>query len=349
MGMGQLVWFVVFACIGIAVYTRASWMPKVLGGSRFQSNVGRIGGVEAATFEGEISLGQPTNFFNRLGMTREGQWDRRLFLAEELGPKIQEGFTNAWAQSMPDSPGLQLVIGFRKIDEAWNARGYGRASNVTDDAHARMHQCGQLAAQAFSRAAATDPADPVPWIGLIRAEHCIQHDDVKQRARAHFAEVMRRDPESVDGIMALGSVLAPHWFGEDGEFLAEARGLAQGAPPGSWRAYAIIHAHLNEWHKRKAFKSMPEGMAYITSPQVIGELRAAYAASLGHPSFRQPTGALKMLNTAAFVLYLAGQKDIVRHELARIAGRYTDVWERMPGAKDEHAGFAAVSHWAATA
>lgn len=353
MGLSQIVCMLVFFGIAMGYATRAKWMPAVLGkvpgGSRFQSDIGRKAGVEMATLEGEISLGQPTNFFNVLAQTRANQqWEKRYWLLDNLGSKIQEGFLLAWAQSMPDAPGIQLAIGFVKIKQAWEARGHGKASTVSDDEHATMHQRGIEAAHAFRRAAATDPADPTPWIGLIDAERCIQDDDIKNRTRPLFAEVMKRDPESYFGIYGFAQVFAPYWWGEDGEFLEEARRLAHGAPGGSRRASAIITAHFNEWHNRNAFKSKDEARAYITRPDVIAELRNAYAASIGNPAARPQEGSPGLNNLAAFMMYMAGQKDIVRHELARIGDRWTDVWW-TDDVKGPQAGYEKAKAWAASA
>lgn len=350
MGASQLIWGAMFISIAYAVFTRARWLPRIMGklpgGTRAQNVIARVGGLEVAVLQGELEMGNPTNFFMAIAAARDGQWAKRAFLCEKLACSIPGPTFDAWIATNPDQQLLQLLLGFRKVRWAWEARGHGNASTVSDDSSAKMGQLGAEAAEAFARASAVDPRDPTPWIGRIDAERLIQADDVTTRARAHFAEAMRRDPENGDAIRMWLSVLAPYWWGKNGEGLVEARAVAAGAPPGSVRPTAIFEAHHNEWHKKRHWGSPEEAAAYFQNPAVIAELRAAHAGSLGSPAFRPGFNAYALYNDAAFCLFLAGQKDLVQYELARIGERYSDIWQHLPGIQGPRAGYAAAEAWA---
>jgi hypothetical protein len=335
---------------GFAFYTRPRWMPKLMarvpGTTRRQREGVRLGGIEVATFEGQLAENNPNDLFQVITAARDGQWAKRSYLCAEMAASIPEGVFDSWLKLDPNQQLLQLLLGYRRVDEAGNTRGTGTASTVTADRTARMKVLAAEASEAFARASAIDQADPTPWIGRIAAERYIQAPDVKARSRAHFAEAIRRDPESAAAMRAILGILAPYWWGKNGEGLAEARALAAGAPLGSVRPMAIFRAHRDEWHHKRHWGQPEEAAAYFRSPAVIAELRAAYAASIGSPAYRPAFDAALLWNDAAFCFYLAGEKAAVRYELARIGDRYFDYWEQLPGVKGDRAGYETAEAWA---
>jgi hypothetical protein len=282
------------------------------------------------------------------GARAAGRWARRYDLGLRFIAAVPEPQLDARLAEAPGDSSAVFLHGLRKMQAARKTRGGGDASTVSPDAADRMEALAAEADTAFDRVASIDGADPTPWAARIHAAMLMQPDDTPAQCKGHFREAERRDPECVVAIQALLSAMAPHWFGNKGEGLTVARAIARDSAPGSVRPMAIFAAHEAEWHYRRFWGKPEAAAAYFRNPAVVTELRAAYQASMGSPGFQVPPEERYLPNLAAFCFYLAGDKGLVRREIARVGDRPFDAWGRLPGAKGKRAAFEAAAAWAST-
>lgn len=246
-------------------------------------------------------------------------YDRRWFLLRDLDPNLPRHLFDQLVQAHPGSAIPYLMRGIHAVLWGWQARGTGWGSSVTEEGWRLLRERCELAVADLRYAAQLDPADPTPWIHLMRAGRALSWS--MQEAEATFEEGRRRDPECWPLYSQMLEHKLPRWFGSEPEALAFARGVAQGAPPGSIRHAVVIRAHLELFHHHER-ASREQGRAYGARAEVINELAYARAMSVGSPQHVPKAWSHYLHHLLAEYYWALGMRRELEDELRAIGGRY---------------------------
>ncbi|MEV7155644.1 hypothetical protein AB0N77_13700 [Streptomyces misionensis] len=220
-------------------------------------------------------------------------WDRR---GHRLTVLAREPYAAAWArdwlQAEPASADAAALLALARIRRALRGR--------EDPGRAR---------EACARAAALAPADPTPWLGLLRLARTQGADT---EVLAAFAEVRRRHPEHHHAHHLLVARLAERPSGgraEAHEVYDFAEAAAAAAPADSPLAVLPVVA-LAERHRVLAATGLapadPTASAHWTGPRARRILRAGFDWWLEWEHDEHPRRHID-LNHLAFALSAAGR------------------------------------------
>ncbi len=204
---------------------------------------------------------------------REGSWTDRAFAVDQLGEQPDDEAKSSafgaalerWVEKEPDEALGQLLYGAWLLRRAWPA-------SSTEDGDAELLA---RAAKALSRAAELDPADPTPH--ALAIDVATARGDEEVQARAHFAEVRRREPEHLAGHVALLRYLGPGWRGSREEMLRFVHGAVSKVSVGSTINALLAYAHLEAWRALRCSKDSRGARAYLDDWSNRAEVQASFA------------------------------------------------------------------------
>lgn len=263
-----------------------------------------------------------------LTSTRQSHaWDDRGFyldlVRDFIGPHDRNIF-EAWARNQPNDAGVVLACGVHAIAWAWEARGSGVGSTVSEEASRVFTERLHVAEAELNRAIAMDPADPTPHAFLILCAQGLNRD--KQEALTHFSAAMAKDPENMLACQMLLTFLHPKWHGSAAEVRSMALDIARRVPPGSdLRALPFI-AHAYAWEYVAMFENnRQQADAALLAPDARAELEEAFASWAGSQSRSGRRSSIILRNFAAFWLYLLGDRARLAMQLDAIGTAHRDV------------------------
>lgn len=157
-------------------------------------------------------------------------------------------------------------------EAAWDARGRGWASSVTEEGWKGMAKRLAAAEEALAKAHAMDPADPEPPTQMLVVE--LGQGKGADVMEAWFRKAMIADPDNMKACNHKMYYLEPKWHGSPGDMLAFGRELLEA---GNWEArlpYQLIDAHLTLAGYQK------DQAAYWKADDVWKDVQAVYLAAL---------------------------------------------------------------------
>jgi len=201
------------------------------------------------------------------------------------------------------------------INHAWEARGTGLASSVTDDGWQKMHARLREARSALERAWELNPGDClVPslmiTIGLGQ-----------QSGRAEMEEWYRRGVETytVDDALCQAKLLwlSTRWYGEPGERIAFAKSLRD---PNLWRGTPPTYVSVSHYDTAELEFMGKDLRPYFRRADVMDDIRQEFDDHLA----RSPHDLFARCEYAYFC-YLAGDYPCAHEQFQRVGNRL------MPG------------------
>lgn len=289
-----------------------------------------LGDPDAARYIAAVANANFSGVDAEVGAMTEGAWDDRDFLTEIVAEQALEALPgsdkilDAWCDNAPDSAIAHLLKGRHAMNWAWQARGAGHSSTVSDQSQDLFAQRLARAEKALRVAAELEPGDPCPWASLISVRLRGLDGD---NAEGHqlFAEAARRDPLQRTAHMQMIMSLAHKWSGTGHEPMFEfARTAAATAPPGSDVPVVVIQAHIERWLWDYNFEDdEPAAEVYLQVPEVRAEVLDAYGRSLGSPNHRGQRSTVHFRNWAAMWFFLTKDRERLSQELAHIGDAHT--------------------------
>jgi phage FluMu protein Com len=153
---------------------------------------------------------------------------------------------------------------------AWEARGSGAASRVTDDAWRKFDERLHLSEDNLREASNLIPSDAWAATRLITVVKGLDgHRDI---IKQWFDRAMQADPDQYDACLALLDYLDPKWHGSDREMLAFARLCRD-----SKNSYSRVPLLVAEAHFRVTSR-FPEDLRqqYFRAPAIWKEISGVY-------------------------------------------------------------------------
>lgn len=237
-----------------------------------------LGDPDAHRFRAELSEGRWQDYHDFL-MAVEDPRLRDFYLLNLIPKAEPPGWVDKWAAARPESA-LPLVFrGRGKALWAWQARGGGRASTVTEDAWQVFFQRLVAADRDFALAVAADGDDPLPhahsiWvaIGLSLGQ---------EEAARRYAEAERREHLNGAAGVAMIQATARKWGGSHEGMFEFARSVSAQAPEGHSAHKLVALAHLEQWLDLPT-DQQPD---YFHDEVVKKEIRAAADRSVRSPLY----------------------------------------------------------------
>lgn len=256
-----------------------------------------------------------------LGAMR-GDWQRRSYYLDAILldlPRARVAL-DRWVADAPQDPLARLLQGICLIAWAWEARGTGLSSSVTEDGRRLFSERLQLARQALREAAALAPDDPHPWGELVLVGQASgEPDAVLEEA---YQEALRRDPSSFHAHWRRVNSLLEKWSGQEHAARERAREVARAAAPGSDLPMLLAFALAEERSARLRRSGHAAADAFARAPAFRQELEWAMRRSILHPAHVDGHGwALLAVNWGAFLSRLVRDDATLRGLLERLGDK----------------------------
>jgi hypothetical protein len=243
------------------------------------------------------------------GRTREAlawldgvrHWDARAFYIDAAARwPDRPAWLDAWVAEAPGSAIPLLVRGAHAIQGAWALR--GTDWEPRPGAETTVVQILRGADADLAHAAALDRTDPSAAMLMIRAARGLQLPLGERQER--FQQLVSRDPTHRRGHTEMLRALSAKWGGSHDLMFQFARQTAGRAQAGSSLFGVIAEAHVERW--LVADRDGADA-GYWRRDDVVGEIRAAAAASVEHPGF--PTTPLAVVDRSTFAFCFASMGD----------------------------------------
>lgn len=234
-----------------------------------------------------------------------------------VDPSKEQGFDQflsrfeMWVSSRPESHFAHACYGKALIRHAWNARGRGWASTVTEQGAKSFQERLKKAKEELEKAYSLNPSDPIPPASLITVAMGLGLD--QQEVDKQFQRGISVSPEEYELYRAKMLCLAPKWCGSEAEMLGFARETAKNAPKGAITPKILADAH---W---ELYKEANNDTRYFRQPGVWPELKEVYLRISSDPK------TIYWINEFAMAAFYAGDYETASQQINRLG----DQWESL--------------------
>ena len=226
--------------------------------------------------------------------------------------KIHLDRLQSWVEQRPQSITARVALAGSYLQYAWNARGGGYASGVTEEGWQlfgdRSAKAGKILIDAFNL-----PTKDPEW--FLTMQFVMQAQNMtKQQQTAMFEKAVAFEPDYQYYYRAEAAMLLPQWEGEEGEMALFAKQAADriGGKKGDM-IYFQIGEHVNCSCEAK---NQPNGMSWPRIKRGYAAVEEQYGLSLIHMN--------KMAKFAA----AAGDADYAHELFTRIGENWDeDTWQ----------------------
>lgn len=274
----------------------------------------------------QLGQGQWRPAAARLARTRDA--DDRAYVAgmllESAGSWIEE-----WLAAEPSRAEPWLLRGLTRIGWAWQARGSGLASDVDEDAWPVFFERLRLAEGDLQEAILRDAKDALPWAYLSITGRGL--DVGVDELRRRWEEGRKRSPESWQLAWLMLEALSEKWSGSHELMFQFAREVAAAAPEGSGLHALVAEAHLQRWlyFRMEDPPDRQAELAYYRSPEVLEELRRAWARGPGSRFARTGRFAPNQRALFAFAFTLGADDASARAVFDQLDRVTSDPWRHL--------------------
>jgi len=259
-------------------------------------------------------------------------------LADRSGPQPWIG---QWLAAQPQSALPHLVKGAHAIQWAWEARGSGTASTVSEAQFAAFFRRLKVAEDSLDEAVSRDPDDATAWAELITT--AIGRQLGLDEAERRFKEVVARHRWHRSAHARMLQQKCAKWGGSDELALEFARGTVAQMPAGCTLGSMVAVAHFEA-----ALRANGTAEDHLARPEVLAEVHAAADRSVRHPEFRPTPGHQTANGWFALVFHLAGDHAAAAERFDAIGDLPTELpWSYYRDAGRAYAQYRAKAYRAA--
>lgn len=236
-------------------------------------------------------------------------------LAARSGP---QPWIDQWRTAEPGSALPCLVKGAHAIQWAWEARGNGTASTVSEVQFAAFFKRLKVAEDNLDEAVSRDPADATAWAELITT--ALGRQLGLDEAERRFKEVVARHPWHRAAHARMLQQKCAKWGGSDELALAFARDVVTRMPAACSLGSLVAVAHFEA-----GLQSDGPTEDYLARPEVLAEVHAAADRSVRHADFRRIPGHQTADGWFALVFHLAGDHTAAAERFDAIGDQPTEM------------------------
>lgn len=231
----------------------------------------------------------------------------------------------SWYEIDIRDPEATLVYGLSVRDWAWDARGGGYSSTVSEKAAALFGERLMQALPLLKTAAELSPCDPDPLDGLIWTGMALGAP--RKQIQDWFEEGIRRDRWNLDLHHSRLQTLCPKWDGSNEALLQFADQVSASAPPGSDLQALVPMAHY-EVAARMSDDSPETESRYWRSKPVADGVILAHRRLLSRDANADTLERIKSRGAFAYAFWQMGAKQAAREEFAFLGKRLPGLmWE----------------------
>ena len=239
-----------------------------------------------------------------------------LFVSQ-LATTNDERTVLKWYNANPHSFYATIAYAHYFINYAWDARGDGLGSTVTEDMALLFFQRLDQAHSLLEHAKRLKPEHPEPY----------SLDIVIEKARPYYGrelidDLNRIDKMHIQGQCAIVNGLAQRWGGQKGEGLNYALELSANEPDGSPLHALIADAHIEVW--MDFIENQLAAKNYFLRKEVKQDLLTAFEKTFPNQELRKDLDSLFILNIFAFCFYLAKLDSKAKTILTFLRGKSSE-------------------------
>jgi hypothetical protein len=189
----------------------------------------------------------------------------RKFAGQAL-ERIEPVMTKRW----PEQHLTWFIVGMMNVEFAWESRGGGWSSTVTEQGWKGFSEKLEVAEQALERSWKIKPMTETA-IEMMRVE--LGQGQGRERMELWFDRAMELNPNSYEAANAKAFYLEPKWHGSKAELLAFGRQCVNSTEWGGKVPFVLWDAHiaLERWAKNN-----DTTLNYWTQPGVWADVRASF-------------------------------------------------------------------------
>lgn len=239
-----------------------------------------------------------------------------------------------WVIDEPDSADALLCYGARLVQWSWDARGYGRGSDVSRAAWDEFFKRLAKTRAVLMKCTEAMPSDPTPWAYLIIVS-TVSGDDHDDRAY-YFEQAVERDPLNWPAHMHRVIALSEKWGGDNRAMIKFAEEASNNAPEGSDLAAILIKAYIENWKYLDMFEDKPaEAKQFLNSADIQAKAVAAYQRSLGSSLHKDTANSIFARYNTSSWFWMVKDKLRLKQDLSALGGKIEDIHWRWAGSEGD--------------
>ena len=175
-------------------------------------------------------------------------------------------------KALPNSPVPLVFKGKFYQSYAWDARGGGVASTVTEEGRKLMQERLDIAEEALTKAWEMDPTSPDAAVAMIDVE--LGQGKGRDVMEKWYRRAMEADPDNLEAVREKMYYLTPKWHGSAEDMLAFGRELVA-----QKNYYAFLPGYLASAHTTlSSYATDPD--EYFHDPQVWEDLQSVFLPAI---------------------------------------------------------------------
>ncbi|OXM65630.1 hypothetical protein [Amycolatopsis vastitatis] len=219
----------------------------------------------------------------------------------------------------------RVLLAAHLVQRAWTIRSSSRATHVSREQFAGMHEQLRHAEQLLIDITAREPSNELAWSLRITTSRGLELGQSETRRR--YDRLAVHHPGFVSAQSNLLQQLCPKWGGSWETAEAFVRECTAAARPGDPQGVLVADLHLERWLDL----GTQEGLKHLRQPSVHEELAAAAASSVLHPGYRSRFGWVSAHSVFAMAFSLIGDEPRAAAHFRALDGRASELpWAYLP-------------------
>lgn len=258
------------------------------------------------------------------------QPDERYFYSLCVSHYVSTKILKKWVKEDSGNADAWLCLGAKYLQDAWEARGYGRGHEISESSWNKYFEIMDLAKESLGKAIELNQDDATPWAYyLVISTGCSFELEEKYQI---FEEAVARDPQNWAAHIHMIVALSEKWGGSNDEMMKFAIEASAAAPVGSDLSLLFVKAYLEKYKYLSFFEENEiEANKFVNSQSVVEDVANAYdksAISLNKETLK--TSIFARYNVSAW-FYYSNDKQRLKNELLGLGERISDVHWRWAG------------------
>jgi len=250
-------------------------------------------------------------------MESNTRYDVMQALVDETG---RSDAYDEWICAHPQSAIANIVSGFQYINWAWEARGGGVASTVTERGIELFYERLDLAKENFELAIKTENKFADPYIGLITIAMGTGFE--REHLWDYFVKAMVHCKDHYQAHVSMINALAEKWGGNENEMFSVANQGTNSAENNNALAAVIAEAYIEKWLYLLMCDMDEEAEVYFRDKDIRQKLTNSYnkikLCSL------EKIDNVQALNSLAFCFYMSGLNSQAKEVIEKLEGRFVE-------------------------
>jgi len=225
-----------------------------------------------------------------------------------------------WLDERPHSAMAHIASGLHYIHWAWEARGGGLGSTVSDKGIGLFFERLFMAKEQLERAIELENKYADPYVGLmsIAMGTGIEREEIW----SYFAKALVHCENHYSAHSSMINAVAEKWGGEEGEMFVVAHQAASKAKEGSHLAGIIAEAHIEQWLYLQMCEEDEQAAIYFREQSVRDDLRNAYEKI--RKTGLESAEHIQAFNNYAFCFYMADLNSLAKEVITKLDGNYVE-------------------------